>query len=136
MHIKTNKIKIEFQIMVPLICLFINSIFIFNRFHISLILCWFIDICRVIITRDHTGSKENRNQHGEHLPLINQPKMALSILNNSIVQTTEKSMIQDKEIIIMIPIVENSMTQDRGNCQVYINQGSSFPYSNLDMVID
>ena len=106
------------------ICLILNSMF-FNRFHISLKLCWFVDICRVIITKDHTGSKENRNQHGEHLLLIDQPKMALS--NNNIVQTTEKSMIPDKETIIMIPTVENSMTQDKENCQVYIKQGSLFP---------
>jgi hypothetical protein len=51
--------------------------------------------------------------------------MALS--NNNIVQTTEKSMIPDKETIIMIPTVENSMTQDKENCQVYIKQGSLFP---------
>ena len=47
--------------------------------------------------------------------------------NNNIVQTTEKSMIPDKETIIMIPTVENSMTQDKENCQVYIKQGSLFP---------
>jgi hypothetical protein len=50
-----------------------------------------------------------------------------SLCNNNIVQTTEKSMIPDKETIIMIPTVENSMTQDKENCQVYIKQGSLFP---------